>query len=883
MSNSVKPDTSVPLHTVLAEELTHILPEAKLAGTSLSDTRKRIHEAESPLNALCISGGGIRSATFALGALQGLAQQKILGKFHYLSTVSGGGYIGSWLAAWMKREAPQAVFDQITPGFHPQAGVPSKSGEAPPIAHLRAYNNFLSPRLGALSADTWSLIATMIRNISLNWLVIVPLLAAVLMVPRILLSLATIGEAYCAVHGSALAVSDSFFVDEVLPVSCLVLLAITFFSMARYIPGVGGAKCSDASFLRSVLFPLVGSAIAFTAWDSLDFWDDMYLVSGIPVQTPFLSLAPWALAAAGASWIAFMVVHRMPFRTWIGLLFSPLSGAFFCMAASMGSLAWFLANKVLPETTWAQYITIAPPALVLSADVGIMLFVGFSSAVANDDAREWLARCSAWLKIFAAGWVGLCALSLLLPGVVFGWAGWQQGILGAAGLAGAWFSRVSQMGSGKSAIAEKIRANLPSIGSIVALLLFCLGISLVTNLALNSLGGVTPRGPFEKTCLVTGSGPIEWYQHASLLDHTIWWAVLGGAALLSLFGAVMATFMDINKFSLHDMYRNRLVRAYLRASNQNPADVDVFTNFAKSDDLPLSELARKPFLVVNTALNLVGSQQLAWQQRKAQSFTMSPLHCGNLDLGYRPSSQYGGKGGISLGTAMTISGAAASPSMGYHSSFLVGLVMTLLNARLGAWLGNPGPAGERTWTHSGPQAAARWLTTEALGLTANDSPYIYLSDGGHFENLAIYEMVLRRCRNIVVLDAGCDPDFGYEDLGNALRKIRIDQGIDIEFDEEGMKQLREKKKRYATAVIHYSSADGAGVPDGKLIYVKPMLRGNEATDVRSYATESTTFPHESTADQFFDETQTESYRMLGLQSVTETFGDDSELSAIFGV
>ncbi len=883
MSNSAKLDTSVPLGTVLAEELTHILPEAKLAGASLSDTRARIHAAESPLNALCISGGGIRSATFALGALQGLAQQKMLGKFHYLSTVSGGGYIGSWLAAWMKREEPGAVLGQIKPGFHPEAAAASKPGEAPPIAHLRAYNNFLSPRLGALSADTWSLIATVIRNISLNWLVIVPLLAAVLMVPRILLSLATIGEAYCGVHGSALAISDSFFVDKVLPVSSLVLLAITFFSMARYIPGVGGAKCSDATFLRAVLVPLVGSALAFTAWDSLDFWDDKYLVSGFPEQTPFLSLAPWALAAAGGSWIAFLVVHRTPFRTWLGLLFSPLSGAFLCMAASMGSLAWFLANKVLPATTWPQYITIAPPALVLSADVGIMLFVGFSSAAANDDAREWLARCSAWLKIFAVGWVGLCALSLLLPGVVFGWAGWQQGILGAAGLAGAWFSRVSQMGSGKSAIAEKIRANLPSIASIVALLLFCLGISLVTNLALNSLGGVAPRGPFEKNCLVTGSGPIEWYQHATLLDHTTWWAGLGAAVLLAVFGALMATFMDINKFSLHGMYRNRLVRAYLRASNQNPADRDVFTDFAESDDFPLSELARKPFLVVNTALNLVGSQQLAWQQRKAESFTLSPLHCGNLDLGYRPSGQYGGKNGITLGTAMTISGAAASPSMGYHSSFLVGFAMTLLNARLGAWLGNPGPAGEKTWTDPGPHAAARWLTTEALGLTANDSPYVYLSDGGHFENLALYEMVLRRCRNIVVLDAGCDPAFGYEDLGNALRKIRIDQGIDIVFDEAGMEQLRDGKKRYATAAIRYSSADGAGVPDGNLVYIKPMLRGNEATDVRSYAVQSRTFPHETTADQFFNETQTESYRLLGLQSVTETFGDNQELSAIFGV
>ncbi len=117
----------------------------------------------------------------------------------------------------------------------------------------------------------------------------------------------------------------------------------------------------------------------------------------------------------------------------------------------------------------------------------------------------------------------------------------------------------------------------------------------------------------------------------------------------------------------------------------------------------------KPFHVVNVALNLVSGQRLAWQQRKAQSFTVSPLHSGNYELGYRDSAEYGGRDGITLGTAVTISGAAASPSMGYHSSPVKGFVMTLLNARLGAWLGNPGDAGERTWRQDGPRSAvARW-------------------------------------------------------------------------------------------------------------------------------------------------------------------------------
>ena len=78
----------------------------------------------------------------------------------------------------------------------------------------------------------------------------------------------------------------------------------------------------------------------------------------------------------------------------------------------------------------------------------------------------------------------------------------------------------------------------------------------------------------------------------------------------------------------------------------------------------------------------------------------------------------------------------------------------------------------------------RLIVNEALGQTSDESEYVYLSDGGHFENLAIYEMVRRRCRTIVVLDGGCDPEFRYEDLGNALRKIRIDLGIPIDFEDD---------------------------------------------------------------------------------------------------
>jgi hypothetical protein len=217
--------------------------------------------------------------------------------------------------------------------------------------------------------------------------------------------------------------------------------------------------------------------------------------------------------------------------------------------------------------------------------------------------------------------------------------------------------------------------------------------------------------------------------------------------------------------------------------------------------------------------------------------------------------------------------------MGHHSSPITGFLMTLFNARLGAWLGNPAVAGDY-WKHAGPRSAIS-IVKEALGLTDNRSKYVYLSDGGHFENLGLYEMVLRRCRFIVVLDCGCDPKFKYADLGNAIRKIRIDLRIPIEFIEESAGRMRANKKRAAVATIKYSAVDPQCV-DGKLIYIKPMWRGNEAADVQAYRAANPTFPHQSTSNQWFTESQTESYRMLGYHTVDEICGgwQDGSIEAL---
>jgi hypothetical protein len=341
-----------------------------------------------------------------------------------------------------------------------------------------------------------------------------------------------------------------------------------------------------------------------------------------------------------------------------------------------------------------------------------------------------------------------------------------------------------------------------------------------------------------------------------------------------------------------------LIRAFLGASRQKEQRrANLFTGFDREDDLPMYKLMEgrdhagtKLFPVVNQTLNLVSGDNMAWQQRKAESFTVTPLHAGSSRLAYRPSRHFGGRDGIYLGTAAAISGAAVSSNMGhYTSSSILAFVLTLLNMRLGWWLGNP--RHDKTWTRSCPKLAVGPIVREALGLTHDRGKYVYLSDGGHFENLGLYEMVLRRCHLIVVCDAGQDENLQHSDLGAAIRKIRIDLGIPIEFTSMPVLPGVDGKgegRYFGIGTIRYSCVDSTWKmlmkgekpsstkdqdftePDGHIIVIKAGLRGDEPRDVLEYASANHNFPHESTGDQFYSESQFESYRVLGSRIIEDS-------------
>jgi hypothetical protein len=862
--------------------------------------------------ALCLSGGGIRSASFALGVAQGLARLGVLRRFQYLSTVSGGGYLGGWLSAWMHRAGASRVIKELAePTGRPLAPEPE------PVSHLRAYSSYLSPRLGMTSADAWTLGAIYLRNLFLNWLVLIPLLAAALALPQLLLALVRLPSTEL----------DRFIVPDGLFLVLLALSVAATLASVRYLhanrplasasapDGIDDPRLDHRAFIRGCFLPMLGAVIGLTilwAWIASDkvAMVTLPVPGGAAAWRIELAIGGWG-ATLGAGWLwagAGALLHGggwllAPRRSsWREFGFILATGALGGLAA--GLIMHGLVPSASPRTLarlqqYAGYVSLAAPALLAAVLFFGNLYVGITSRSQSDATFEWTARHSAWLQIGIACWIASFGVALFIP-LAFSWihdlfadpelitsarAVFVVAVAGA-GLVTLRLAFAAPSTAAVAAAAERGQARPKrSFAQALAMPVFLVGLlALMSHFSGWLMNLPEQLSPFfyDSSCPVAASGAPASHYNDALRDIVCGSASAALALLAALVGLgfVLSLRIDTNRFSLHGMYRARLIRAFLGASRkEHERDPNRFTGFDERDDIPLAELGRPegwaPFHVINVALNLVIRDELASQQRKAVSFTFSPLHSGAAKLGYRPTQDYGG--GVSLGTAITISGAAASPTMGYHSSPLLSFLLTLFNVRLGWWLGNPGSSGRKSYHRAAPLSSVRPIVDEALGRTDERNPNVYLSDGGHFENLGLYEMVLRRCRWIVVSDAGCDPRGEFEDLGNAIRRIRVDFGIPITFDAVPIysRLSADERKPGATYCalgrIGYSEVDG-DVEDGTLVYLKPAFYRSEPPEVVNYALTHPDFPHEATSNQFFTEAQFESYRRLGAYIVEHIAG-----------
>ena len=1092
---SFQGDALAQLNRLLLEDT---FPESleKIHNVRLAAMCQRFHTVKQ--KALSLSGGGIRSGTFALGLLQGLARHDLLSRFDYLSTVSGGGYIGSWLTAWIHRQ-PKGL-GGVTNELANSAPVSKIDPDPQPVHYLREYSSFLTPKVGLLTADTWTFLGIYLRNLLLNWLVFVPLIIAVLTVPRLVVTM-TLAQPQQpeqkSLPVSLFGLQKDFYGRHIFLAIGFVLgvWALAYVSFNR--PGIRemlkkrsrfwGGRADQRSFLLYCLLPLIISAACLTTYWA---WSSESLET-----TPWWKFLFFGVLFTFLGWLVASLILRRVFnyRNWKDINLYEL-GALLVAGVVGGILLWLMSglhsvweNPVVgyanlektgqpfpwtywstgPEWTWPTWTTelyacFAVPVFMLVFLAGAILFVGLSSVSPriDDEDREWWSRFGAWVLIAIIAWCVSNTLVIFGPIALLSAPKLLASLGGLSGLLAILLGRSSKTPATETPANEQEKSKVGLLSALMSRSLPLLALvfiaSLVAALSLFTTGIIQvlallankklPRMLDNWLTNVPDPGFSKYVEyihsavaapdaftgakivHMNVLHHTSTWFVLGLGLVMFVFGMGLARFINLNLFSLHAGYRNRLIRAFLGASRPgNERNPNPFTGFDPADDIHMHELrpalfdesdfidpvrlARElqddtqplsrylsennllqnlnaipiistpssrltaslrndlngalessslykqdisqPFLqarriaeirnaienehgtnflreeslrsdyhlllnrlileeaypnalrpcqyppppykllhVVNTTLNLVGGHNLAWQQRKAEPFSVTPLHSGCFRLGYRNSRVYGGgdTGGISIGTAAAISGAAASSNMGYYTtSPVISLLLTFFNVRLGWWLGNPGPAGDETYDRRAPKYSVAPIISEAFGLTDDQNKYVYLTDGGHFENLAIYEMVLRRCHIIVVSDGAQDEDYRFTDLGNAVRKIRIDLGVPIEFTSvpiyaESPPPEKGKGMYWAIGKIRYTCIDrGPNVQDGVLLYIKPAVYGDEPRDILEYKKSYPAFPHQSTADQFFDEPQFESYRMLGSHIMDQLCGEGTNKLDLYTV
>lgn len=742
---------------------------------------------------LALSGGGIRSATFNLGLLQGLNHHDVLGLVDYLATVSGGGYVGSWWSAWKHRRAqngippefPTPVAEAVAP--HDKFSATPESYEANEVRHLREFSNFLVPRPGFFQTDLWEGLMAILSG----------------MAPTIFLAVSLFAWAIAAWLAAQVALGAT-------PISAIPMLIVTFsslFWLEDYWRRALGFKKDDpraakgaASLLNGIAAVSAGAALAACR------------------LVPFLS------NHRASDWVDIPVVFPWDGTTIQWKLFLP-------------AIAWSVALGVL--------VVLRPP---------------LQKVWWKQDAAEAAAfrRVSGRVLKAAVAWcVLVLAWELARYLVVKLSATW--GTAGSVGLLAAGAEIFRRLRTWVNTNPNRAKTgDLPSklkplLVQILAYLVLGWGLVVVSAVVL---------------LLVRYAG--LWTAGVFCADALIFVAILW--------------LVDPEQLGLRAYYRQRIVRTYLGASNSTAVGDDPAQRASAiynrspiehpQDDLKLCELEPKehfyrPLHLICCAANDLEGDHLANLGRGSRSAVVSSL---GVSLGnfWRSDTD------MTLGGAITASAAAFNTLMGSVSSQLgpaVTFLMAALNLRLGMWTKHPAVAATNSdrrmpgwlflkefWSASNSGMPALPATFTAQAAPVDDD--VHLSDGAHFENLGLYELVRRHCRYIIVSDCGADPEFVFDDLGNAMRRIREDFGIEIELDVTPLvPKLGKAAQHMVVGTIHYDRS--SDYDQGIILYFKPNFVGNEPDDVEQYRARNPAFPQETTADQFYDEAQWEAYRRLG--------------------
>lgn len=354
---------------------------------------------------------------------------------------------------------------------------------------------------------------------------------------------------------------------------------------------------------------------------------------------------------------------------------------------------------------------------------------------------------------------------------------------------------------------------------------------------------------------------------SDIAPDATWWNPLryfgGGVVLWLLFAvsALIATFLiNVNLTGPHKLYRDQLAKTFIWPPGES------YIQLAQ-----LNPKRRAPYHLINATVNLPSSTSPVLRDRKGDFFLFSKYWSGSNAVGYSATEKWKTNGpSVDLATAVAISGAAASPQMGLGSVPSLSALMTLLNIRLGFWIANPLRAAPLS-----PPGFSCILREMTGAFMSERNKWLNVSDGGHIENMGLYELLRRRCKFIVCVDGEADPESTFHGQLTLVRHAQIDFGIQIEprFDEIRPDPNSRFSRAHAQLfrIKYPSTSDGRSPGLGLMLYLKLSLTGDETELLKRYRHLNPDFPHQSTINQFYDEEQFEAYRQLGVHVAEGTF------------
>ena len=711
---------------------------------------------EHNLTGLSLSGGGIRSASFSLGVLQVLAADGLLPQVDYLSTVSGGGLIGSTVSSLLYEPNTSAASDRFPLGF--EVG----KVERPAVRYLRNHTRWLAPG-GTL--DDIRLPAILLRGMIDNFALLLPILMIGVLVTEA-----------CFVLAYQVGMND---VEKVPIVAALSFAAIALLQpvLYRWFPGRYDTWSARNRYERVLTIVLLVAA-------------------GVLFLVPLFLIVQQAIDLSWDHVKTFYLNHRLAF--W---------GAATVVAVLLAIAAQYAFNK--------------PNELIGNVSLLVVGMVGHA-------------------LVF-----GLYLLLTLIQV--------DSPLLNDA--------LVADLDSGRVTPALATAINSALDGSDQ------------TKVTEGAEIDRDSRGGYSRWVIKAASGRYivtQWKGKLRLVNTLMWdgerdWYFLA-VGVAGLLYAIF--FANSNVTSPHGFFRDRMSRAFLFTAKNGTIE--------HRDDLKLSDLLSEkkaprssaPYHLLNVTLNLQGARDADLGGRDADFFILSPRYSGSPTTGYCETEKLEAHDRhLNLGTAMAISGAGLSPNQGTATIKPLVYLTALLNLRLDYWLANPRHLIESSRMRRLRLAASVgpvYLFKEAWGLLDASGPFVNVSDGGHLENLGLYELLRRRCRWIIAVDASEDPAMECGCLMDALRYARIDLGITISIDvddlhlQTGAAPPPLSREHWATAAIDYG-----GGQVGHLVYVKSSMTGDEPATIVDYRDSSPTFPQESSDNQLFSEKHFEAYRALG--------------------